>query len=386
MSVQSPVQGTIAGADPAPAANSLMRRHERARAGLERAFQRERRVALMIGADSREMDEVLGEFLAGLDKRATGVRLRQPQENALAALGEINRAIGFDPKDLTLTDLQMVLTMFLEYQCNHRRRTVLCVERADEQSMWLLDCFARLVRSTERSRIGRGLLVILSGSGRLIEVLGNTAFDELRKEAETPIRLGPLSIFETRAFLRQLSITEGFGDIQSLFDFDAVERLHSLAGGIPHHVEKLFRECATMVSKSDIGSATSRTVVAAARNLRADATFDARAARPTPAAVSRPAGKSRRLQIQCPDAQPRDVALPPGRYMIGRADTSDIQLSSKTVSRRHALLISTGESLQVLDLGSVNGVYADSNRVAEATVEPGTVLTLGDCKIRYAGD
>jgi len=141
-----------------------------------------------------------------------------------------------------------------------------------------------------------------------------------------------------------------------------------------------------MVSEKDIGSATSTTVVAAARNLRADASFDPRAARPKPAVVSEPAGNRRRLQIRCPNEKPRELALPPGRYMIGRADASDIQILSPTVSRRHALLISTGESLQVLDLGSVNGVYAGTDRVAEATVDVGTILTLGDCTVTYLGD
>ncbi len=383
MSVQSPVQGAVAGADHTPAANSLLRRHGRVRSRLEKAYENHRRVALVIGVDSYEIDHVIGAFLGGLDERTTAVRLRQPQENALAALAEINRAIGFDPKDLTLTDLQQVLTLFLEYQSRHRQRTVLCVERADEQSMWLLDCIARLLRNTESSRIGQGLLVILSGSGRLVEALGNGAFDDIRRQAETPIRLGPLSIFETRAFLRQLSGNAGFGDIQGLFEFDAVERLHNLAGGTPHHVAKLFRECVLMVKEKGIASATSKTVVAAAQKLRADAAFDSRVKRPKPAVVSSAPATSRRLEIRCPDEAPRELELRPGRYMVGRADSSDIRLSSQTVSRRHALLISTAESLQVLDLGSVNGVYANKDRVAEAVVEAGTVLTFGECTLEY---
>ena len=69
--------------------------------------------------------------------------------------------------------------------------------------------------------------------------------------------------------------------------------------------------------------------------------------------------------------------------MIGRAPTADIRLSSPTVSRRHALLIDTGDSVEVLDLGSVNGVRVDGQRVAESALEPGSVMTLGDCTIQY---
>lgn len=383
MSVQSSVQDTGTGVGLAPAATSLMRRHRVVKSKLERAFEQKRRIALMLGADHFELGQVIGSFVDGLDEPTTSVRLRHPQANALAAFGEINRAIGFDPKDLSLTDLQNVLTLFLEYQCNHHQRTVLCVEKADEQSMWLLDCIARLVKSTQLSQAGRGLLVVLSGASRLTEVLENAAFDVIRKEAGRPIRLGPLSIFETREFLRRMSATVGYGDIQSLFEFDAVERLHNLSGGIPHVVAKLFRECVAIVSKNDVSSATCDVVIAAARNLRAESILDAKIAAPKPALVPSMPEPRRRLLIHCPEKSPRELFLKAGRFMIGRADTADIRLSSPTVSRRHALLIATGASIQVLDLGSVNGVYANNERIAETILEPGTVLRIGDCEIEY---
>jgi type II secretory pathway predicted ATPase ExeA len=340
----------------------------------------------MLGADSFEVGQVIGSFIDGLDERTTSVRIRHPQANALAAFAEINRAIGFDPKDLTLSDLQNVLTLYLEYQCNHHHRTVLCVEKADQQSMWLLDCISRLAKSTESSQIGRSLLVILSGAERLTDVLRNTAFDAIRKEADRPIRLGPLSIFETRELLCRMCANLGYGDIQNLIEFDAVERLHNLSGGIPHVIAKLFRECVAIVTKNGVPSATCEIVSAAASNLRADSILDAKIASPKPVLVPSVAESRRRLLIHCPDKPPQELALTSGRFLIGRSIAADIVLSSPTVSRRHALLINTGETIRVRDLGSVNGVYAGTERIAEVTVEPGTVLRLGNCELEYKVD
>ncbi len=384
MSVQSSVQDAISGVGVAPAAFSLSRRHEVATSQLQRAFDRQQRVAVLLGVDRFELGQVVGTFVDDLGQRTTSVRLRNPQANALAALGEINRAIGFDPKDLTLSDLQNVLKLFLEYQCNHHHRTVLCVEQADEQSMWLLDCIARLVSSFKSTPVGRSLLVVLTGSNRLDDVLEKTAFDVIRAESRTPIRMGPLSIFETREFLRNLSESGGFGEIQSLFEFDSVERLHNLSGGVPSVVAKIFRECMEITRKYGRPLVTSKVVATAARNLRADAVIDSRLSPPKPALVSsKPLAAVGRLVIQCPDQPEKEVALKPGRFMIGRAQKADIRLSSATVSRRHALLIDTGDSVQVLDLGSVNGVRVDGQRVAESTLEPGAVVKLGDCTIKY---
>ncbi len=384
MSVQSSMQDAIRGVGVAPAASSLFRRHEVATARLQQAFERQQRVAMLVGVDRFELGQVVSAFVDDLGERTTSIRLRSPQENALAALGEINRAIGFDPKDLTLSDLQNVLKLFLEYQHNHRHRTVLCVEQADEQSMWLLDCIARLVSSCKTTPVGRSLLVVLTGSSRLSEVLENGAFDIIRAESGTPIRLGPLSIFETREFVRNMSESGGHGDIQSLFEFDAVERLHNLSGAVPSVVAKLFRECIAITRKYGRPLVTSKVVATAARNLRADAVIDTRLAPPQPALiVNEKAPIVRRLVIKHPDRPETEVELKPGRFMIGRAQTADIRLASPTVSRRHALLIDTGDSVEILDLGSVNGVRVGDERVAESALEPGSVVTLGDCKIEY---
>ena len=360
-----------------------MRRHRMAQLKLASAFDNRRPVALMIGDDSFELGLLTGAFVRSLDERTTAVRLRQPQANALAAFGEINRAIGFDPKDLTLSDLQSVLTLFLEHQCNHGHRTVLCIEKADEQSMWLLDCVGRLLKAIESASVGRSLLVVLSGSNRLTEVLRNPAFDVIREKAERPIRLRPFSIFETREFLRQLSNTAGLGDVQSLLEFDAVERLHRISGGVPHLVARLFRECVSIVNEKGNRSATPKVVVQAARNLRKAGTVDTRTRPAKPAVVGKSGKSARHLLIRCPDQPLKELSLTAGRFMIGRSGTADIQLPSPKVSRRHALLIDSGETIQVLDLGSTNGTFAGTDRISEATLGPGTVLKLGDCEIEY---
>ena len=374
----------ISGVGVAPAASSLSRRHEVATARLQQAFKRQQRVATLVGVDRYELGQVVSAFVDDLDQRTTSVRLRNPQENALAALGEINRAIGFDPKDLTLSDLQNVLKLFLDYQYSHNQRTVLCVEQADEQSMWVLDCIARLVVSCKSTPVGNSLLVLLTGSTRLSDVLDNTTFDVIRAESGTTIRMGPLSIFETREFLRNMSDSGGYGDIQTLFEFDAVERLHNLSGGVPNVVAKLFRECMAITRKYGRPLITSKVVATAARNLRADAAIDSKLAPPKPALIlNEEAPPVRRLVIKHPGRPETEIVLKPGRFMIGRAATADIRLPSPTVSRRHALLIDTGDSVEVLDLGSVNGVHVDGQRVAESSLEPGSVVTLGDCQIEY---
>ena len=376
--------GTVV--SPAPAAASLMRRHSAACSQLGKAFDERRPVALMFGADRFELGRVIGLFLAGLDERTTVIRLRHKHENALGALREVNRALGFDPKDLTVSDLQNVFTMFLEFQRNHGHRSVLCVERADEQSMWLLDCVARLVKAGERSFTGRSLFVIVAGTRRLRDVLRNSAFDPIREHADVPIRLGPFSVFETREFLRQMSNNQGRGDIQGIFEFDALERLHRISGGIPYIVARLFRESVAIIDRTGVRSASAAIVSKAARDLREAAVEESELPIPVLVHAVEPARKTRRLVVHCAGRQVEHFVLKAGRFMIGRAVSADICLPRPSVSRRHALLIDTGEATQVLDLGGVNGTLANGTRIDEIELRPGMVLALGDCRIEYVVD
>lgn len=384
MSIQQSAQDPFAAGSSAPAATSLMRRHRVAQSKLSKAVESQQPVTLMMGADSFELSRLIGIFVGGLDERTTVVRLCQPQADALAAYGEISRAIGFDPKDLTLLDLQKVLTLFLKHQYKHGHRTIVSVEKADEQSMWLLDAIARLVKSTESSQIGRTLMVILSGSNRLTEVLQNSAFNVIRQKARVPIKLAPFSIFETREFLRQMCSNGGYDDIQSMFDFDAIERLHNLSGGVPHVLTKLFRECVAIVNDNGIRSASSKVAVKAARNLRTEYIGDLERPAAKPALVHKVSPPTRRLLIRCPNLPLKELPLRPGRFMVGRSCATDICLPNAAVSRRHVLLIVSGEEIQVLDLGSTNGTFVGIERISRTTLASGTVLKLGKCEIEYS--
>lgn len=65
--------------------------------------------------------------------------------------------------------------------------------------------------------------------------------------------------------------------------------------------------------------------------------------------------------------------------VIGRGVTSDIQVSSALVSRRHARLSLTSLGVSVEDLGSRNGVYVNSERVVGAVrLRPGDRVAVGD--------
>ena len=79
------------------------------------------------------------------------------------------------------------------------------------------------------------------------------------------------------------------------------------------------------------------------------------------------------------DDERRDFSLKPGRTVIGRRQDCDLRIPTKDVSRRHCE-IAPGEKrseLVVRDLGSSNGTYVNSKRIAEEKLHAGDRLAIG---------
>ncbi len=71
-----------------------------------------------------------------------------------------------------------------------------------------------------------------------------------------------------------------------------------------------------------------------------------------------------------------DVAL------VGREPGCDVVVSDGSVSRKHARLEKRGASWTVVDQGSANGTFLDSQRVAEAVIRSGQEIRFGAVAFR----
>ncbi len=71
------------------------------------------------------------------------------------------------------------------------------------------------------------------------------------------------------------------------------------------------------------------------------------------------------------------------RLTIGRTSQNDIQLKAHYISRRHAVVVTEGDTTRVIDWGSKNGVYVNSKQVKEHFLTNGDIVTIGTVKFRY---
>jgi predicted phage tail protein len=71
------------------------------------------------------------------------------------------------------------------------------------------------------------------------------------------------------------------------------------------------------------------------------------------------------------------------RLTIGRTGNNDIQLNAAYVSRRHAVVLTEGDTTRVIDWGSKNGVFVNGKRITEHFLASGDIVAIGNAKFRY---
>jgi DNA segregation ATPase FtsK/SpoIIIE, S-DNA-T family len=77
----------------------------------------------------------------------------------------------------------------------------------------------------------------------------------------------------------------------------------------------------------------------------------------------------------------REFMLRPGSAIVGREVGCEVTLTDPMVSRRHARL-NIGDTIEVIDQGSANGLMVASATVQRATLQNGDTVTLGDTEFR----
>lgn len=88
--------------------------------------------------------------------------------------------------------------------------------------------------------------------------------------------------------------------------------------------------------------------------------------------------------------EPLRLRMQPGGHAIdlngpdllfGRHSEADLCMPLPDVSRRHCRFVYSAEGWEMIDLGSLNGVYVNGERVERAMLRPGDTLKI--CSLQF---
>ena len=79
----------------------------------------------------------------------------------------------------------------------------------------------------------------------------------------------------------------------------------------------------------------------------------------------------------------RELNFDMPRLLIGRSEHNDIAISSRFISRHHALLVRHGGATFLMDLNSTNGTFVNSRRVSNHVLMHDDVISIGQHRIKF---
>jgi hypothetical protein len=90
------------------------------------------------------------------------------------------------------------------------------------------------------------------------------------------------------------------------------------------------------------------------------------------------------LHLSCDGKILKELTFHLPRMLIGRSEHNDISISSRFISRHHALLVRHGSSTLLMDLNSANGTFVNSKRISSHVLLNEDLITIGHHSIRFS--
>lgn len=77
------------------------------------------------------------------------------------------------------------------------------------------------------------------------------------------------------------------------------------------------------------------------------------------------------------DGQSQEIVIRKDRVVVGRDKAAQLRIPARSVSRQHCEFLSEDGRIIVRDLGSSNGTFVNRERVQEAELNPGDLVSVG---------
>ncbi len=374
---------------PDPAFLYLSKQHARAKAYMESTIWFTDGFVVITGEIGSGKTTLIESFLKEVPADVVVAQINQTQVTAIDFLQAVLAQFGFSPFKMRKAELITTLNNFLIEQYAAGRRVLLIVDEAQNLSMRVLEEI-RMLSGVETTK-EKVLRIILAGQPELNDKLDAPELEQLTQRVRLRFHLQNLSENETRAYIQHRLEVAGAGD-RELFAADTFADIYRYTGGVPRLVNTLcdtammaaFTADRAAVSRADVASAVAELQWVDFANRPRHQAAEAERLPPPPGADGRPA--LARLLIATDGRTVQEVALRPGRMIIGRTADNDIHIDSRFISRHHCQVITTPHSCVIEDLNSTNGIFVKSNRVRRHYLNDGDVVLIGKHELMYVDE
>lgn len=336
---------------------------------LRTTYELPRGLGLLQGPSLSGKTSIIYHFSRSLNEDASVAVVNGRGLLAEQLLDRVLQAFGFDMRLDSMNERLNMLRVFVMQQASAHHAPLIIIENVHAlhpDSLKVLCDLAKL-----RWRSNSAVRLVLASDRALDDMLRAPALECLAKRITGSFHLAPMDEEETVIYLHSKLRAGGCDKPETVVPDAVCEAIHVASGGWPGIVDRLM-------------------LLALAKTDRCPLTPD-RIERPVVPALTgesglRPVsigGRDARLYLTHNGRTLREIPLTGERVMIGRSEHNDVAISSRFISRHHALFIHNGNTTLLMDLNSTNGTFVNSRRVSNHIMVHDDVVTIGHHGLKF---
>lgn len=314
----------------------------------------------------RQFTESLPEDTASAVVNGAGL-----ETNAL--LQKILNQFGYDFEFSSINELVNMLKVFVLQQTAADHVPLLIVENTHAMIPGALGTLCDLVALKVQEK--SALRLILASDRSMAAMVKAPAMSCIAERQTGSFDLLPLSDFETKNYLYAKMRAGGCSVPAAVFPDDVCMELHAASNGWPGVIDRLVQLALEKAGKAPV---TSELIERPAIPGDLSALLDSKCDWRMDGDVEPP-----RLFVTYDGETLHDLTMDKPRLLVGRSEHNDLHISSRFISRHHALFVRHGRSTFLMDLNSTNGTFVNSRRVSNLMMKHDDVVQLGNHRIKF---
>jgi len=291
--------------------------------------------------------------------------------DARSLLERVLRDFGFDIHLDSASELMNLLRVFSMQQTASHAAPLIVVEHTHALQP---DALQVLCDLTQLRVSGRSALRLRLTDDRPMSTLINApAMECICKRVTGTFDIAPMDGEETAYYVYSKLRAGGCDTPERVVPDEICEELYAASGGWPGIVDRLMLLALARAEALPLAPAHIERPVVPARTGESGLR-----------SVGNGQSDGPKLFLTYHGRTLREIPLDRPRMMIGRSEHNDIPISSRFISRHHALFIRDGDTTLLMDLNSTNGTFVNSQRVSNHIMVHDDVVNLGHHGLKFS--
>lgn len=275
--------------------------------------------------------------------------------------GDILRQFGFDYGFESVDERFGMVRVFAKQRTGAGQAPLLIIENAHAMNPMVLEMLCDLAEEAVDGK--SALRIVLASHKPMRPIIEAPAMQSMSKRVTGEFLLPPLTRSETANYVYRKLMGGGCKNPHYLVPQPVCDRLHEASGGWPGMIDRLAMSA---IARAERFPLHVRHVPASPAKDRTMKT------QPVPHLIVTHQRKTlARVNLDRP------------RLIVGRDETSDLQIEGEWISRHHAVLFRNKHATIVVDLKSKNGTFVNGQRVSKHVLVNNDIISVGDHRVKF---